>query len=93
MNSWLEKRTNELKIAYANEGLKLECTVTEYPKVRKPRGWRLMQPEWPYAECPQCHASKRTYYTGKSETERPYTHYKYLCGTCGREWEQTKIWD
>lgn len=80
-------------VGFANYGLKLEFTITEYPKVRKPRGWTLMKPEWDYSECPNCHASYRTYFTSEIEKDRPYSHYKYLCGTCGERWESTKIWD
>jgi len=89
----LTEHLKRLKIAFNANSYRLEWTLTPFTKLKPPKGYRLMDPTWSYAECPKCHSVADTYCTSRDDAEIPYTYYSYFCAICGETWKSTKIWD
>src|SRR5579864_2360745 len=52
----LTEHLKRLKIAFNANSYRLEWTLTPFTKLKPPKGYRLMDPTWSYAECPKCHS-------------------------------------
>jgi hypothetical protein len=94
----LEDGLQKMVAIAANYRLKLEYTLTEYPKVRIPKKYSQLSQGYSYSKCPRCHQNAQTWYwipdDDDDDPDRPYVvRHKYLCGVCGERWSNTTISD
>lgn len=89
----LMEHLKRLRAAFNVHSVRLEWTLTPFTKLKPPKGYRLMDPTWSYAECPKCKSVADTYLTSKDDPDIPCTYYDYFCAICGETWKNTKIWD